>query len=85
MRQSFHSIIKPRHDGWFVGWVEELPGAITRARTLEECRAKLRESLELIIDINRSEARLWVDPSCLMESVEIETPDEPRSATLVTH
>ena len=76
MRQCYHSIIKPRNDGWFVGWVEEIPGTVTRARTLDDCRAKLRESLELIIETNRSEARLWTDPSCLHEAVEVETPDD---------
>ena len=76
MRQCFHSIIKPRTDGSFVGWVEEMPGTITRARTLDECREKLRESLKLIIETNRSEARLWVDQTCMQEEVAVETPDE---------
>ena len=26
MTHRFHSIIKPRTDGSFVGWVEEMPG-----------------------------------------------------------
>lgn len=76
MRQCYHSIFRPRHDGSFVGWVEELPGTITRARSLEECREKLRESLQLMIETNRSEARLWADQSCVMEAVEVETPDD---------
>lgn len=81
MRQCYHSIIKPRHDGWYVGWVEEIPGTISRARSLDECRAKLRESLTLILETNRSEARLWVDQTCLREQVEVETPDEDPLAT----
>ena len=76
MKQCFHSIIKPRSDGWYVGWVEEIPGTITRARTLGECREKLRESLMLIIESNRSEARLWADRSCLQEALEVDVPDE---------
>lgn len=76
MRQRYHSIIKPRSDGSYVGWVEEMPGTITRAASLDECRVKLRESLELIIETHRSEARLWLDPTCLHEEVEVETPDD---------
>ena len=76
MRQRFHSIIKPRPDGSFVGWIEEIPGTISRARSLKECRAQLRDSLELILQTHRSEARLWMDRTCLHEEVEVETPDE---------
>lgn len=82
MKQSFHSIIKPRPDGTFVGWVEEIPGTITRAKSLDECRVKLRESLLLMIETNRSEARLWMDRSCLQESVEVDTPDDAYTSSL---
>lgn len=82
MKQSFHSIIKPRPDGTFVGWVEEIPGTITRAKSLDECREKLRESLKLMIETNRSEARLWMDRSCLQEQVEVETPDDAYTSSL---
>ncbi len=75
MKQHYHSIIKPRSDGWFVGWVEEIPGTITRGRSLIECRRKLRESLALMIETHRSEARLFLDQSCLEECVEIEAPE----------
>ena len=26
MKQQYHTIIKPESNGWFVGWVEEIPG-----------------------------------------------------------
>jgi len=29
MKQRYHTIIKPSTNGWFVGWVEEVPGTIT--------------------------------------------------------
>jgi predicted RNase H-like HicB family nuclease len=82
MTQRFHSIIKPRTDGWFVGWVEEIPGTMTRARTLEECRDKLRDALRVMIETRRHEARLFLDNSCLTETLEIVTPDE--HATRIT-
>ena len=28
--QRYHTIIKPEPNGWFVGWVEEIPGAISQ-------------------------------------------------------
>jgi predicted RNase H-like HicB family nuclease len=75
MRQLFHSIIKHRSDGSYVGWVEEIPGTITRGMSIDECRERLREALELILETNRSEARLWMDASCVEEFVEVDAPD----------
>jgi predicted RNase H-like HicB family nuclease len=38
----------------YVGFVEELPGANTQARTLPAARRKLKEAIELILDANRT-------------------------------
>src|SRR3954451_22065648 len=72
MRQRYHTIIKPSANGWFVGWVEEVPGTITHGRSLDECRANLKDSLELMVETNRDAARLGLDPSCILESIEID-------------
>ena len=42
---------------WWIGYVEELPGANTRGRTPEEARANLKEAVELVIEANRELAR----------------------------
>lgn len=52
---------------WWIGWVEELPGANTQGRTLDEARENLKEAVRLVIDANRELAhretegkrRLW--------------------------
>ena len=38
---------------WWTGHVEELPGANTQGRTLEEARENLKEAVRLIIEANR--------------------------------
>jgi len=38
---------------WWIGYVEELPGANTQGETLEEARENLREAVQLIIEVNR--------------------------------
>ena len=78
MKQCYHTIIKPEPNGWFVGWVEEIPGAISQGRSLDECRHNLRESLTLLVETHRDEARIGLDPSCIEESIEIDVP-EPAS------
>ncbi len=76
MIQRYHTIIKPQRNGWFVGWVEEIPGTITHGRSLDECRANLRDSLQLMVDTHRDEARMGVDRSCILEAMEIEVSEE---------
>lgn len=72
MKQRYHTIIKPEPNGWFVGWVEEMPGAISQGRSLAEVRENLRDSLELIVETHRDEARIGLDPSCIQEAIEID-------------
>lgn len=77
MKQLFHSIIKPCREGGFVGWIEEIPGAITSGSSVQECRSRLCESLRLLIETNRHEAQLWADDSCMRGVVEIDSGETP--------
>ncbi len=47
-----------RDGDWWIGYVEELPGANTQGRTLEEARENLKEAVALVIEENRKLARL---------------------------
>jgi predicted RNase H-like HicB family nuclease len=80
MKQRYHTIIKPESNGWFVGWVEEVPGTITHGRSLEECRHNLRESLQLMVETHRDEARLGLDRNCILEAIEIDVMDQQNYA-----
>ena len=75
MRQRYHTIIRPEPNGWFVGWVEEVPGTITSGKSLDECRDKLRRSLSLMIETYRDEARAGLTAGCIQEAVEIDVDD----------
>lgn len=37
----------------YIGFVEELPGANTQAKTLEEARSNLQEAIEMVLEANR--------------------------------
>jgi predicted RNase H-like HicB family nuclease len=76
VKQRYHTIIKPQSTGWFVGWVEEIPGTITHGKSLDECRHNLREALKLMVETHRDEARLGLDASCLQESIEIDVAEQ---------
>lgn len=38
---------------WYIGYVEELPGANAQGRTLKEVKRNLKEAVELILETNR--------------------------------
>ena len=42
-------------DGWIVGWVRELPGAIAQERTIEEARESLKEVIQLMLETRDEE------------------------------
>jgi predicted RNase H-like HicB family nuclease len=42
---------------WWIGYVEELPGANTQGETLDEARENLKEAISLILETNRDLAR----------------------------
>ena len=76
MKQRYHTIIKPESNGWFVGWVEEVPGTITHGKSLHECRENLRDALMLMIETHRDEARLGLDERCIQECIEIDIAEQ---------
>jgi len=55
MAREFTGVIEKR-GGWYIGYVEELPGVNTQGRTLKEVRENLREALGLIIEANKEPA-----------------------------
>ncbi len=52
MENRFTAVFQ-RDGDWWIGYVEEVPGANTQGRTLEETRENLKEAVKLIIEANR--------------------------------
>jgi len=46
-----------RDGEWWIGFVEELPGANTQGRTLEEAWENLVEAVQLVLQANREITR----------------------------
>jgi len=44
-------IVERDADGWFVGSIPELPGCHTQARTLDELMSRIREAVDLYVDV----------------------------------
>ncbi len=54
--EKFTAVYEKRDD-WWIGYVEELPGANTQGKTEEEVRENLKEAVKLILEANRELAR----------------------------
>jgi len=39
---------------WYLGYVEEIPGANTQGRTLAEAKRNLKDALALVLEANRA-------------------------------
>jgi predicted RNase H-like HicB family nuclease len=50
-----YTAIFAEDDGWIVGWVRELPGAIVQERTIEEARQSLKEVIQLMLETRDDE------------------------------
>ena len=56
MTANYTAIIQ-RHNEWWIGWVEEIPGVNSQGQTREELLDNLRDALDEALEMNRAEAR----------------------------
>jgi predicted RNase H-like HicB family nuclease len=52
---QYTAVIK-QADGWWIGWVAEVPGVNCQERTREELLERRRVTLKEAIDLNRQDA-----------------------------
>jgi predicted RNase H-like HicB family nuclease len=56
MKNTFTAVIK-QDAGWWIGWIEEVPGVNCQAKTRTGLLRSLRETLKEALEMNREEAR----------------------------
>jgi predicted RNase H-like HicB family nuclease len=56
MKRSFNAVIK-QDEGWWIGWVEEIPGVNSQGKTRAELLKNLRSALKEALEFNRDDAR----------------------------
>jgi predicted RNase H-like HicB family nuclease len=52
MEDTFTAIFE-KVDNWYIGYVQEFPGANVQGKTLEEARESLQKAIQLILISNR--------------------------------
>ena len=56
MKQKFTAVIK-KDSGWWIGWIEEIPGVNSQGKTRAELVKNLRSALSEALEFNREDAR----------------------------
>jgi len=55
MNKSYTAVIK-QDEGWWIGWIEEVPGVNSQGETKEELMENLKSALGEALEMNRDEA-----------------------------
>jgi len=70
MPNTYTAVLK-QQDGWWIGWIEEIPGANCQERTREELLDSLRITLREAIEFNRQGAIEAAEPGFIEEKVTV--------------
>ena len=55
MKKEFTAVIK-KDSGWWIGWIEEIPGVNSQGKTRAELMKNLRSALSEALEFNRDDA-----------------------------
>jgi predicted RNase H-like HicB family nuclease len=55
MKRPFTAVIK-QDEGWWIGWIEEIPGVNSQGKTRRELVKNLRSALKEALEFNRADA-----------------------------
>ncbi len=60
MKKEFNVVIEKDADGWFIASVPELSGCHTQAKSLDTLMKRVREAIELCLEVERPETAQFV-------------------------
>jgi predicted RNase H-like HicB family nuclease len=55
MKNKFTAVIK-QDEGWWIGWVQEIPGVNSQGKSRAELVKNLRSALKEALELNRDDA-----------------------------
>jgi len=70
MKVEYTAVTK-QEGGWWVGWIEEVPGVNCQERTHEELLETLRVTLQEALEFNREEALRAAGPNYREEKIAV--------------
>ena len=73
MLKGIFTAVFEKVNNWYIGYVEELPGANTQGKTLDEVRSNLKEAISLILKSNKELIeRELTDKKVVREDIKVE-------------
>ena len=66
-----YTAIVQQSEGWWIGWIEEVPGVNSQGISREELLENLRDALEEAIEFNREDAKSAAGEAGVFEEVEV--------------
>ena len=60
MKHEFSVVIERDRDGWFIASVPDLRGCHTQAKSLDVLMSRIREAIELCLEVERPEAKEFI-------------------------
>jgi predicted RNase H-like HicB family nuclease len=70
MKSEYTAVIK-EVEGWWIGWIEEIPGVNCQEKSREELVDSLREALKEALEFNRNDALTAAGGDFLEETIAI--------------
>jgi predicted RNase H-like HicB family nuclease len=55
MKRNFTAVVK-KDEGWWIGWIEEIPGVNSQGKTRAKLLKNLRSALKEALEFNREDA-----------------------------
>jgi predicted RNase H-like HicB family nuclease len=85
--REFNVVIEQDKDGIYVASVPELPGCHTQAKTLDELNRRIKEAIELYLEVKLEKKKIlhpFPLPTSFSFAVRISTPSSLKSLSWVT-
>ena len=70
MKSEYTAVIK-EVEGWWIGWIEEIPGVNCQEKTRKELVENLREALKELLEFNRNDAVIAAGGDFLEEKISV--------------
>jgi len=71
MNRTFEATIEKR-DKWYIGWVDEVPGAFSQGKTIKEVQDNLREAVQLILESQRELRDTGISGKIIKKQIQVQ-------------
>jgi predicted RNase H-like HicB family nuclease len=71
MNRIFEATIEKR-DKWYIGWVDEVPGAFSQGKTIKEVEENLQEAVQLILESQREVEAKVISGKIIKKQIQVQ-------------